>query len=178
LFSLVEKIADELLVITQINLFLQTGGLVLQVLTLVAFVLFCMLLTRLWFRFFEFPKTLRQCQSAENLASFTLVENSAQLALQQSMSLIRTTINACPLLGLVGTVVGMIEIFDVIALKGVSSAQLLAAGVAKAILPTMAGMVIAISAMFIFAYIQRWVVKQRRVLTKLSLTWHGHKHEV
>ncbi|MEH6446351.1 MAG: MotA/TolQ/ExbB proton channel family protein [Oceanospirillaceae bacterium] len=176
--SLLEKIADELLAITQINLFLQTGGLVLQVLTLVAFVLFCMLLARLWFRFFEFPKTLRQCKKATNLAGFTLVENSAQLALQQSMSLIRTTINVCPLLGLVGTVVGMIEIFDVIALKGVSSAQLLAAGVAKAILPTMAGMVIAISAMFIFAYIQRWVVKQRRVLTKLSLTWHGHKHEI
>jgi len=48
-------------------------------------------------------------------------------------------------MGLLGTVTGMIEVFDVMALSGSSNARLMAGGVFKATIPTMAGMVAALS---------------------------------
>ena len=50
------------------------------------------------------------------------------------------------MLGLLGTVTGMIEVFDVMA-SGGGNTRGMAAGVSKATLPTMAGMVAAISGM-------------------------------
>jgi biopolymer transport protein ExbB len=155
--------------ISHFERFFAAGGVVLQVLIGLGFVLFCLLLSRLWFRFFEFPKMLLICQSeTSGVGAFKSVYKARQL-LAQSMWLIRTTISVCPLLGLMGTVVGMIDIFDTIAINGVNDPQVLASGVARAILPTMAGMVIAISAMFLFAYIKRWSARQRSVLVQLSL---------
>ncbi len=49
-----------------------------------------------------------------------------------------------PLLGLLGTVVGMIEVFEVMAMFGNSNPRLMASGVAKAIVPTMSGMALAV----------------------------------
>lgn len=171
LFDFIEQMPLALLNLTQIERFFAAGGVILQALLVLGFILFSMMFARVWFRFVEFPAMIAQCRSATNYASFSRAAHQTGQALQQSMSLIRTTISVCPLLGLMGTVVGMIEIFDVIAMSGVANAQQLAAGVAKAILPTMAGMVIAISAMFMFAYIKRWVVRQRAYLIQLSLVW-------
>ncbi len=156
--------------ITQFERFFAAGGLVLQIIIGLGFVLCCLLLSRLWFRFFEFPKLLLICQQETSLLNAFQVINKARQSLQYSMWLISTSISICPLLGLMGTVVGMIEIFDSIAVNGVSDPQVLAAGVAKAILPTMAGMVIAISAMFLFAYIKRWMMRQRSLLEQLWLS--------
>ncbi|MCJ8338894.1 MAG: MotA/TolQ/ExbB proton channel family protein [Pseudomonadales bacterium] len=157
---------------------LNSGGPVMQVLLLVAFVLWSLLLGRLWYKFVEFPGALARCRKAQNQPSFSIAAAQLHLALQQSMGLIKTTIGVCPLLGLVGTVLGMIEIFDVIAYSGVSNAKLMASGVARAILPTMAGMVLAISGMLLFTYIQRWVMHQRRLLSRLSLAWAQKIHEI
>ena len=49
------------------------------------------------------------------------------------------------MLGLLGTVTGMVEVFDVIALSGNSNVRGVAAGVSKATIPTMAGMVVALT---------------------------------
>jgi len=147
------------------------GGVVLQVLFIAALVICWLLIAKLWFRIFEYPRALYQCQKSANQRAFYMNYFDLQQSLQQSMSLIRTGINVCPLLGLVGTVVGMIEIFDLISLSGVSNARIMAAGVSRAILPTMASMVVAISAMFIFAYLQRWSAKQQMLLKSLSFSW-------
>jgi biopolymer transport protein ExbB len=49
-----------------------------------------------------------------------------------------------PLLGLLGTVTGMIDVFEVMALSSSSNTRAMAAGVSKATIPTMAGMVVAV----------------------------------
>ncbi len=54
----------------------------------------------------------------------------------------------CPLLGLIGTVTGMIEVFFVMAVTGGGDAKSMAGGVSKATIPTMAGMVGALSGIF------------------------------
>ncbi len=51
----------------------------------------------------------------------------------------------CPMLGLLGTVTGMISVFDVMATQGSSQPRLMASGISLATLPTMAGMVAALA---------------------------------
>ena len=50
----------------------------------------------------------------------------------------------CPLFGLLGTVTGMIAVFDVMAFKGLGNPRLMAGGVSQATLPTMVSMVVAL----------------------------------
>jgi biopolymer transport protein ExbB len=71
----------------------------------------------------------------------------------ESLGLIKALVTMCPLLGLLGTVTGMIEVFDVMAVSGTGNARSMASGVAKAILPTMAGMVGALSGVFASTYL-------------------------
>ncbi|MDQ6990484.1 MAG: MotA/TolQ/ExbB proton channel family protein [Mariprofundaceae bacterium] len=52
-----------------------------------------------------------------------------------------------PLLGLLGTVIGMIEVFQVISIEGVGKADVLAGGISKALNTTAAGLSVAIPAM-------------------------------
>ncbi len=52
-----------------------------------------------------------------------------------------------PLLGLLGTVVGMIEVFQVISIEGVGKADILAGGISKALNTTAAGLSVAIPAL-------------------------------
>ncbi len=69
--------------------------------------------------------------------------------------------NIAPMIGLLGTVTGMIEVFDVMAISGTGNARSMAAGVSKATIPTMAGMVGALSGVFLVTMITRTV--QRNV---------------
>jgi len=155
--------------LTAVRQLFAAGGVVLIALAVTAFALCSMLLAKVWALKIEFPKLLQVIQQNMSQNQFTKKKWQAQLLLNHSMGLIRTTINVCPLLGLTGTVVGMIDIFDVISYSGVASAQIMAAAVARAILPTMAGMVIAISAMFLFVYLQRLVAAKHLLLERLSL---------
>jgi biopolymer transport protein ExbB len=71
-----------------------------------------------------------------------------------------------------GTVTGMIEVFDVMA-GGSGNARGMAAGVSKATLPTMAGMVAAISGMIFSVQIQRYASDEaQRVEDSLEID-HG-----
>ncbi len=63
--------------------------------------------------------------------------------------IIKTLVALCPLLGLMRTVTGMIEIFAVMAVSGSGNARSMASGVSKATIPTMAGMVGALSGVFL-----------------------------
>ena len=64
------------------------------------------------------------------------------------------------LLGLMGTVTGMIAVFDVMAISGSGNARGMAAGVSKATLPTMAGMVAALSGLYFSRLIDRFTVSE------------------
>ena len=67
-----------------------------------------------------------------------------------------------PLVGLLGTVTGMIEVFDVMAISGSGNARAMAAGVSQATVSTMAGMVSALSGLWFSARLQRRAEKEMR----------------
>ena len=75
--------------------------------------------------------------------------------LGRTIPLIKTLVALCPLLGLLGTVTGMIEVFDVMAVAGSGSPRAMASGVSRATIPTMAGMVAALSGLILSIQLER-----------------------
>ena len=68
------------------------------------------------------------------------------------------------LLGLLGTVTGMISVFEVMAVSGTGNARSMAAGVSRATIPTMAGMVGALSGVFLVTVLTRTVKRRIQFL--------------
>lgn len=84
--------------------------------------------------------------------------------IERNISLIQTCVALCPLLGLLGTVTGMVEVFEVMAISGSGSPRSMASGVSKATIPTMAGMVAALSGVAMGTYLQRKAMRERDLL--------------
>ncbi|MEJ2444028.1 MAG: MotA/TolQ/ExbB proton channel family protein [Exilibacterium sp.] len=64
---------------------------------------------------------------------------------------------AAPLLGLLGTVLGMIKVFTSIMLQGTGNAGVLAGGISEALITTAAGLCVAIPALMFHRFFQRRV---------------------
>ena len=92
-----------------------------------------------------------------NLARITFIKDKlisqANSEVNRYMPLINTCVALAPLFGLLGTVTGMIEVFQVMAFTGGGDARSMAGGVSKATLPTMAGMTTALSGVFATIYL-------------------------
>ncbi|MGB1092850.1 MAG: MotA/TolQ/ExbB proton channel family protein [Oceanobacter sp.] len=82
-------------------------------------------------------------------------------ALTANMSTIKMVIGLAPLFGLLGTVTGMIEVFDVMAFFGSGSPKAMASGISKATIPTMAGMVGALTGVFAQSLLDRYIKRQQ-----------------
>ena len=75
--------------------------------------------------------------------------------LERYLNALGTIAGIAPLLGLLGTVLGMIEIFSSFMGAGMANAPLLAAGISKALITTAAGLMVAIPALFFHRYLKR-----------------------
>jgi biopolymer transport protein ExbB len=84
-----------------------------------------------------------------------------RMALETNTRTIKMLVGLCPLFGLLGTVTGMIEVFDVMAFLGNGSPRAMASGISKATIPTMAGMVGALTGVFAQSIIQRHINRQK-----------------
>ena len=78
----------------------------------------------------------------------------------QNVELIKTLVAVAPLFGLLGTVTGMVSVFDVMSISGSSDARAMSSGVARATIPTMAGMVASLSGLLFSNQIER-MAKQK-----------------
>lgn len=81
--------------------------------------------------------------------------SEVKMSANNNLGLIKVLIAVSPLLGLLGTVTGMIEVFDVMAVTGSSNARLMAGGITKATIPTMAGLVASLSGIVAMNIIER-----------------------
>lgn len=82
--------------------------------------------------------------------------------LLRNIPLIEILILICPLLGLLGTVTGMIDVFDAMSASTSGDAGLLASGVSKATLPTVVGMVAAVSGLLALTMLKNSIGKLNR----------------
>ena len=82
------------------------------------------------------------------------------IATNRSIPMIQTLVALCPLLGLMGTVTGMIKVFEVMAASGSGNVRAMAAGVSQATVPTMAGMVGALSGVLLVTLLTRRAARE------------------
>jgi biopolymer transport protein ExbB len=134
---------------------------------------------RLWFFNFVWRKEVfevinawesrpeRQSWNAKQIRMRLL--SISRMDINANLQLITTLVALCPLLGLLGTVTGMIEVFNVMAVTGGGDAKSMAGGVERATIPTMAGMVAALSGLFANTYIQR-IADREQLLLEDQLT--------
>lgn len=83
-----------------------------------------------------------------------------QMKTSRSIPMIQTLVALCPLLGLMGTVTGMIKVFEVMAVSGSGNVRAMAAGVSQATVPTMAGMVGALSGVLLVTLLTRRAARE------------------
>lgn len=75
--------------------------------------------------------------------------------LESNLNLLATIAAVSPLLGLLGTVIGMIQVFSVITESGIGNPNTMAGGIATALITTAAGLVIAIPSLVCYRTFQR-----------------------
>ncbi len=160
--------------------FMELGGPVLNAIALVIFWMWILILERvIYFRTEHGQKVAaenelwlerseRKSWHAQQVRAAMISRLS--VAANGSIPMIKTLVALCPLLGLVGTVTGMIDVFDVLALSGTGNARSMAAGVSKATIPTMAGMVGALSGVFAAALLARSANKAVKSLDDVFIT--------
>lgn len=147
--------------------FMETGGQVLWAIFATTLVLWIMILERfLYFRFNyknDAAATQAQWLERKDRSSWGAHQIREQLLsklqgqMQKNVSFIKTLVALCPLLGLLGTVTGMIAVFDVMAVTGTGNARLMASGISMATVPTMAGMVAALSGLYFGSLLEKKV---------------------
>ena len=169
--------------ILDVQAFLETGGDVLLVIGGVTLVMWTLMLERFYFFSQIFPKIAEDVQarweSRGDHSSWDahqirrLLVSEMRMQLEDGLPYIRVLVALCPLLGLLGTVTGMIEVFDVMAVAGSGNAKAMAGGVSKATIPTMAGMVAALSGLVLSARLEQFAADEGdRLADRLEIE-HG-----
>ena len=95
------------------------------------------------------PSSWEAAAYRERLISEVSIEN------ERFMNVIKALILITPLLGLLGTVTGMIQVFQVIVETGASNARLMAEGISRATIPTMTGLAVSLTGVFSMSYLER-----------------------
>lgn len=155
LFNLLESIRG----------FIELGGDVLWAIMLVLLAMWTLIIERYWFLLRVFPlerrRVIDEWEARDDHRSWHAHRIKEELVsgvrqkLQRNVTMIQTLIAICPLLGLLGTVTGMVAVFDVMAFFGTGNARAMAAGISKATIPTMAGMVAALSGVYFASHLDR-----------------------
>ena len=159
--------------------FMDKGGDVLWLIAILVFVMWTLIFERLWFFSFVWRqernafidrwegRSERQSWNAKQIRE--KLSSQSRAVINDNMSVITTLVALCPLLGLLGTVTGMIEVFNVMAVTGGGDAKSMAGGVERSTIPTMAGMVAALSGLFANTYLQR-IASREQVSLEDQLT--------
>lgn len=112
-------------------------------------------------------------ESIQEAASYVIHD------MERYLNTLGTVASVMPLLGLLGTVIGMIKVFSDIMIHGAGNAALLAGGISEALITTAAGLTVAIPALIMHRYFQRKidtvVVTMEQEATKLVDALHSER---
>jgi biopolymer transport protein ExbB len=165
---------------------LELGGPILTAILVIAAVIWALLFERTYFVLMVYPRLLNHARQqwrarGEHRSWFARQQradlvSSLSSGLKARYPLIATLIKVCPLLGLLGTVLGMLEVFDALAATGSNNPRAMAAGVSKATVSTLAGMVAAIGGLLAYTLIERRAHAERSRIEEHFLSTAGGQH--
>ncbi len=153
-----------------IHLLLESGGLVLWAILIASVLMWTLIIERYLFVYALHPKQVKKLiadwhQRSERSSWYAqkirqgMIAESA-LSLKRYLMSIRTLIVALPMLGLLGTVDGMIQTFDVLTVFGTGNARGMAGGISIALITTMGGLLAALSGMYFSTQLEQRVARE------------------
>jgi biopolymer transport protein ExbB len=160
--------------IAEMGKFMDSGGMVLWAIVVLLFVMWTLIFERMWYLRSSVGSDVqaaldswtdrkeRKSKHAHQVREKLISEVSIEI--DANMMMIKTLVAVAPLFGLLGTVTGMITVFDVMAFTGGGDAKAMAGGVSQATIPTMSGMVAALSGVFGMTYIERIAEREKHLL--------------
>lgn len=164
-------------IIGQIDALIHAGGKVMWAILLVSVLLWSLIVERFLYFAFQQPRRFarlsQQWQERREHKSWhahrirEAMISATELEMSKTLPIIRMLVGLCTLLGLLGTVLGMMDVFDVIRATGSNSARATATGVSNAVITTMAGLVIAISGIYFCRRIELRVEEATRRLSDI-----------
>jgi len=119
---------------------------------------------------------LRKKSSDRELNRYILDELVVEInsSLDNYLGFIATLASLAPLMGLLGTVIGMIKTFDVISIFGTGNAKAMAGGISEALITTQAGLMVAIPGLYMSNFLKKRAqnLKQRVSSVGLYISQH------
>jgi len=165
-----------------VSRFMDMGGNVLWLIAILLFFMWALIFERIWYFKGGWKsdvanaistwegRTERKSWAAHQIREKLI--SQARMQINQYLPVIKTLVALCPLLGLLGTVTGMIEVFNIMAVTGGGDAKQMAGGVSRATIPTMAGMVAALSGVFANTYVTQIAQRESEFLEDNLTTDH------
>jgi biopolymer transport protein ExbB len=157
-----------------VTLFMERGGPVLNIIAMLLLVKWSLIFERIWYLNTTHKDNVKNTLAAWNARADTkswsahqirtMMISKISLDVRNTLPIIEVLVTICPLLGLIGTVTGMINVFFIMAVTGGGDAKSMAGGVSMATIPTMAGMVGAISGIFASNYLKAKVDRDMELL--------------
>lgn len=154
---------------------ISNGGFMVGTIFVAGIVMWCLIFERMWFFRRHLPQmvedTLGQWEERSEHTSWAAHQIRKALisrlngAMSANLPLMKVLVPLCPLLGLVGTVTGMLDVFDSMALLGSADARTLASGVSKAMNCTMTGLAVSVSGMYPVFHFKAAIQRQTELLT-------------
>jgi len=157
---------------TLLSLF-DRGGPLLWVILATSTLMWGLILERIDFLLWRWPRWVQGVRSRLGKAPPRVREIRRQAVIAQAEALlsrhlgpIHSLTQALPLLGLLGTVSGMIEVFQALTVFGTGNARAMAGGISQALITTLAGLVTALSGLYLASQLEQ---RARDAVGRLSL---------
>ena len=150
------------------------GGPAVLFIFLAGVLMWMLIFERFWFFRWRLPRLVEQSLkswyarpehqswAAHQIRKTLISRLNAEMS--ASLPMLKVLVPLCPLIGLVGTVTGMLEVFDSMALLGSADARTMASGVSKAMNCTMTGLAVSVSGMYPVFQFQATVRRQTELL--------------
>lgn len=157
-----------------VNELVSGGGPFVMWIFLAGVLLWTLVLERYWYFTQVLPEqteaTLEEWNNSDDHSSWSARQirkmkiSRLNASMSSNLPLMRVLVPLSPLLGLIGTVSGMMEVFDSMALRGSADARTMASGVSHAMICTMTGLAVSISGLFPVHYFNSRIRRETELL--------------
>jgi biopolymer transport protein ExbB len=138
------------------------------------FLMWTLVIERFWYFFRVLPRQSQEALAVWQARSDHRSWGARQIrramisrlnaAMSSNLPLLRVLVPISPLLGLLGTVGGMLEVFDSMALRGSADARAMASGVSHAMICTLTGLAVSITGLYPVHYFQSRTRRETELL--------------
>jgi biopolymer transport protein ExbB len=154
----------------RIQLLMESGGFVLWLILIASVLMWSLIIERYLFVYLQHPKQVKQVietwhQRQDRTSWYAHQIRQGMIAqsrvgLQRYLMSIKTLTAALPMLGLLGTVNGMIQTFDVMTVFGTGNTRGMAGGISVALITTMGGLLTSLSGLYFSTQLSQRVARE------------------